>query len=87
MLSFPAKIDPYPQKKTGENYHCTSPVVSEYLLGDCTGTGDTQMNLTGLLSCRGITTTCKNGGWLPEKMLWGQHLGGSKESVHVQGRA
>lgn len=87
MVSSLAKIDPNPQKKTGEDYHFTSPIVSEYLLYDCTGTGDTQMNPTGLLSCRGINTTWKNGRWLPEKMLWGQHLGGSKEFVHVQGRA
>lgn len=76
MLSSPAKKNPYPQRKTGEDYHCTSPVVSEYLFSDCAGTGDTQMNPTGLLSYRGITSIWKNGGWLPEKILWEQHLGG-----------
>lgn len=53
MLSSSAKIDPNPQRRTGEDYQFTSPVVSEYLLCDCAGTGDTLMNLTGLLSCRG----------------------------------
>lgn len=85
MLPSSAKIDPNPQR-TGEDYQATSPVVSEHLLCDCGGTGDTLMNPTGLLSCRGINTTWKNRGGLPEKMFWGQHLEGSKEFAHVPGR-